>query len=190
MPLVRYRGRHLADPHWALAQAVCELDRRHGIAILDSALQLGLVETLHQVRRIVAGRRDAARTRTWWGLVDGRAESPLETEARLQCHDAGMGPDDLQVLVHDDSGRVLARGDLGWRLPNGRWLLVEIDGARPHTQPAALYTDRRRQNAIISTGRFDVLRFTARDLVNHQVVPTIQSFLSRPLGPPPGRTGG
>jgi len=186
MALWQCRGRLVAAPAWALAQAVCELDRRHAVAVLDSALHLGLVADVEEVRRLSVGRRGAARTRSWWDLVDGRADSPLETDARLQCLDAGIEPDDLQVIVRDDAGRVLARGDLGWRLPRGRWLVAEIDGRGPHSQPDALYGDRSRQNAIVATGRVDVLRFTARDLARDQLAPTVRAVLSRPADAPHG----
>jgi very-short-patch-repair endonuclease len=63
---------------------------------------------------------------------------------------------------------VVARGDLGWWLDDGRLLLVEIDGATPHGAPDALYRDRARQNAIVATGAL-LLRFTADDLRHHRV---------------------
>ena len=171
--VVQLHGFRVAAPVHALAQAMPELDRDHAIAVLDSAVRTRLVdgEDLPEVARLVRGRRGAARTRAWWRLVDGRAESPLETRARLQCSDAGVPPDELQVPVRDVTGRIVARGDLGWRLRNGRWLLAEIDGAGPHATPQALFEDRRRQNAIVGTGRVDVLRFTAADIASGRLLP-------------------
>lgn len=166
MPTLEIGAFRVAAPAWALAQAICELDREHAVAVLDSAVQLGWIRQsdLGQVRRLARCRRGAARLHSWWALVDGRAQSPLETRARLQCVDAGMAPDDLQVPVLDAHGRVVAHGDLGWRLSRGRWLIAEIDGAGPHGTPDAVYTDRIRQNAVVATGMADMLRFTARDL--------------------------
>ena len=172
-PAVRRGDVLVAAPVWALAQGICELDRTHAVAVLDSALQRGIVTPgdLDDVARLTAGRRGARRVRSWWDLVDGRAQSPLETAARLQCVDAGVPPDDLQVPVRDERGRIVALGDLGWRLRHGRWLLVEIDGAAPHSTVDALFRDRERQNGVVLTGHADILRFTARDLARPGLIP-------------------
>lgn len=173
-------GARAVLPELALAQAVCELDRDHAVAVLDSALQRRLVpdDDLAHVRSLARGRRGAARLADWWHLVDGRAQSPLETRARLQCIDAGVAPHDLQVPVRDSAGRVLARGDLGWLMRDGRLLIAEIDGAGPHSTPAALYEDRRRQNAIVGAGAV-LVRFTADDIRTGTVVPrTVRHHLT------------
>ncbi|WP_136518395.1 hypothetical protein [Cellulomonas telluris] len=163
----------VVDPVTALAQAVPELTREHAVAVLDSALQRGLVreDELADVRAVVRGRRGAARSASWWDLVDGRAQSPLETWARLQCRDAGVPPHDLQVAVRDATGRTIARGDLGWSLPDGRLLVLEVDGAGPHSAPRALFRDRERQNAVVATGAL-VLRVAARE-VHAGAVPSL-----------------
>ncbi|QCB94658.1 hypothetical protein [Cellulomonas shaoxiangyii] len=181
--VLRLGGALVVDPVSALAQAVPELSRPHAVAVLDSALQRRLVRPadLALVQRATRGRRGAARTATWWALVDGRAQSPLESWARLQCQDAGVPPHDLQVPVRDAGGRVLARGDLGWWLRDGRLLVAEIDGAGPHGTPAALFHDRARQNAIVATGAV-VLRFTARDVHAGTVARTVRRHPLRPPG--------
>lgn len=174
-------GAPVVDPVTALAQAVCELDRDHAVSVLDSAVQRALVrpEELEDVRDLTRGRRGCRRAAAWWDLVDGRAESPLETRARLQCRDAGIAPHDLQVRVRDGGGRVLARGDLGWRLDDGRLLLAEIDGAGPHSTPEALYRDRSRQNAVVATGAL-LLRFTASDVRTGNVATTVARHVRQP----------
>ncbi|MFP3715133.1 type IV toxin-antitoxin system AbiEi family antitoxin domain-containing protein [Puerhibacterium sp. TATVAM-FAB25] len=138
----------------ALAQAVPEVDRRHAVAVLDSALRTGRLTDagLAGLREAVRGRRGAARVHRWWDQADRRSESPAETWARLACADAGFPPDVLQLPVLDGGGRFLARVDLAWLLPDGRALLVEIDGRDPHSQPAALFADRARQNRIVTAG--------------------------------------
>ncbi|WP_456819006.1 type IV toxin-antitoxin system AbiEi family antitoxin domain-containing protein [Cellulomonas sp. URHB0016] len=164
----------------ALVQAVPELPRHNAVAVLDDVSRRGRLGPggLDELRRAVDGRRRAVRVRPWWQLVDARAESPLETFARLQCHDAGIPPDDLQVEIRSDDGAFVGRGDLGWRLRGGRWLLAEMDGRDVHEAPAALLHDRRRQNALLATGRVDVLRFTSVDVTARTVAPTIRSFLT------------
>lgn len=91
LPTEHHAGRRVATVLRALAQAVPTLDRRHAVAVLDNAVHArritrAEVEVAHDLAR---GRRGVDRTHPWWRLVDGRAESPLETWARLECIDAG-----------------------------------------------------------------------------------------------------
>lgn len=179
---LRYGDRWIAALVPALVQALPELPRPHAVAVLDSVLHRGWVtdRTFGLVRERVRGRRGAAGLAAWWSLADRRAESPLETFARLECVDAGVPPDDLQVEIRSLHGRLLGRGDLGWRLPGGRWLIAEIDGREFHERPEALLRDRSRQNALVSTGRVDILRFTAADVSTRGRVPlAIRTALAR-----------
>ncbi|MFD6136151.1 type IV toxin-antitoxin system AbiEi family antitoxin domain-containing protein [Isoptericola sp. NPDC060257] len=160
------RGRRVVPVVHALAQAVPHLGRRHAVAVLDNAVYAGRVsraevETAHDLAR---GRRGVERTHPWWRLVDGRAESPLETWARLECLDAGVPPDDLQRDFHAPNGRFIGRGDLVWRLPGGRWFLLEMDGEEVHGSLEAVYSDRARQNALVADGGVVVQRATSEDL--------------------------
>lgn len=166
LPTELVHGRRVARVVHALAQAVPHLGRRHAVAVLDNAVYSGKVtraevETAHDLAR---GRRGVERTHPWWQLVDGRAESPLETWARLECLDAGVPPDDLQREFHAPDGRFIGRGDLVWRLPGGRWFLLEMDGAEVHGSLDAVYSDRTRQNALVADGGVVVQRATADDL--------------------------
>ncbi|WP_129338006.1 hypothetical protein [Cellulomonas endophytica] len=181
VPTVRVGTARVASPVHATAQALPHLDRRHGVAVLDSALQRRLlVETdLAAVDALLRGRRGAAAARPLLALADGRSQSPLESWARLDLTDAGLPPDELQVPVRTADGRTVARGDLGWRLPGGRWLVAEIDGATVHGTPEAVFADRRRQNAVVATGTVDLLRFTAHDLgPRGRLVTTIGTHLA------------
>lgn len=137
------------------------------------------------VMATMAGARGAVRARSWLPLVDRRAESPLETFARLACVDGHVPPDDLQVEIKTPGGRLIGRGDLGWRLGDGRWLIAEIDGRTFHENPEALLRDRARQNALVSTGRVDVLRFTAADIRTSGLIPAaVRRALDRPAPRP------
>lgn len=166
LPVRRIGAGRVVDLPWALAQAVPEIGRRHALAVLDDVLRRGLLNDsgLEDVRSRVIGRRGAARIGDVWALVDRRAESPLESFARLDCWDAGVPADDVQVTIRDDAGRFVARADLGWKLAGERWLVAEIDGREVHEAPSAVLHDRRRQNAVARTGRVELLRFTAADL--------------------------
>lgn len=162
-------GRPATTLDWAILQSVPRLDRLHLVAILDSALRDGL--TAGRLEAISRGKRGATRLMDALRLADARSESILESSARLQCHDAGIPPDALQLPIRDGTGRVVARGDLAWRLGQDRWLVVEIDGQDVHGTVDAVYRDRSRQNMLMASGRYTVLRFTAADLARPGYVP-------------------
>ncbi|NKY39302.1 type IV toxin-antitoxin system AbiEi family antitoxin domain-containing protein [Cellulomonas septica] len=190
-------GRAVVLP-WAVTQAVPEIGRRHALAVLDDVLRRGLLDEsgLEDVRSRVAGRRGAAGVGDLWSLVDARAESPLESLARLDCWDAGVPADDVQVTIRDGDGGFVARADLGWRLGGDRWLVAEIDGREVHETPRAVLHDRRRQNAVVRTGRVELLRFTAADLgPSGALVRTVRAHLPTTWRPstavkPPNATSG
>jgi len=166
MTVTEIGGRPVATLDWALAQAVPELPRANGLAVLDSALHQGLTDAdgLRRAHEHARGRRGVASRHTLWEIADARAESPLESFARLDCVDEGVPPHVLQLPVHDHDGRVVARGDMAWRYRDGRWLVAELDGQDVHSTPHAVFADRARQNRLVATGRIDVLRFTGRDV--------------------------
>lgn len=146
-----------------LADLVLRTNREQAVAVLDAALNGGRIspDDIPAIWLMTRGRAGCQRAAGWWRLVDGRAESPLETRIRLLLVDAGHGPEALQWPV-EDRGAVVARLDLAW--PSRR-LALEADGAEPHSQPEALYRDRARQNALVALG-WRVLRFTWDDALH------------------------
>lgn len=152
----------------ALAQGLLELTRRRdgrrsAVAILDDVRSRRLLddEGLREARSLLHKRKGAVLAREWWDLSDPGSESPAETWGRLSCLDHGVRPDRLQLELCNPSGAVVARVDMAWRLPDGRWLFVEIDGEDVHSTPRALLHDRVRQNFLADRGA--VLRFTGAD---------------------------
>lgn len=160
------RGAPVLEARLALAQAVPRLGRRRAVAVMDSALHREVVTRagLARAHELARGRRGVARTHDWWDLARKESESPLESFARIEALDAGRPPDRLQVPVTDGENRFLGRGDLGWLLPDGRWFVLEADGAGVHSTLHALFHDRTRQNAMLTAGSAVVARVTAQDL--------------------------
>ncbi|MFE5307739.1 hypothetical protein [Isoptericola sp. NPDC056605] len=152
--------RRIVTAEWALAQAVPELPMAHALAVLDSALRLGAVDR-HDLGRShdhARGRRGVASRHDLWDLADPRAASPMESMARWQCLEEGVPPDTLQLPLHGRSGRLLAVGDLAWRVPGG-WLVVEMDGRAWHDDlPGGDRRDRDRDNSLTVLG-IHLLRF-------------------------------
>ena len=146
-----------------LADLALHVPRNCAVSAMDSALHQNLVtpDELQLAKALTRGRPLCRKADEWWDLADGRSESPLETWSRLDCIDGGVAPDDLQwnVLAHD--GRFLGRADMAWK-KRRRALVAEADGAGPHSQPDALFEDRRRANDFVAAN-VDIVRFTWRD---------------------------
>lgn len=161
-PVQRWKGRAVAQIEHALAQAVLQLPRDHAVAVLSSALHEKYIDRtgLQRVHDLIRGKRGAEACHAWFDLVDERDESPAETFARLSCLDHGIPPDGQQVDVTRGT-EFIARVDLVYRLPDGRWLVVEIDGIEFHGRPGALARDSIRQNRLVGSDQVIVLRYAA-----------------------------
>ena len=186
---VRLRGRHVAKPVVALAQALITLDRSSWVKCADNMLNRRLLTPadLDSVRELSRRQPEFPARRPWFGPVDGRSESPLESDARLQLHDARIAPDDLQREFVGERGRVWARADMAWYLGDGRWLLVEIDGNEHHSSDDQLVRDATRQNALVRDGRHIMLRFRSAHLNQPGYVPAEIGAVLRREGWRPGR---
>ncbi|WP_460886555.1 type IV toxin-antitoxin system AbiEi family antitoxin domain-containing protein [Promicromonospora xylanilytica] len=163
-PTLQIGDRHVARIDHALAQALPGLPRENVLAVLDDAARRhGMTPArLAAVHELVRGRPGAAHVHDLFPHVDQRAESPAESSTRLSLIENGVPPDDIQVRIMS-GGTIFARVDFIWRLPDGRWLVVEIDGVRPHSSPQALVRDAPRQNDLLASGRVIMLRFKPKD---------------------------
>ena len=177
------RGMLVTSPARTLLDVVPAVDRPTALAVIDSALRSGLLTAagLEVLRLRATGRPGAAHVADLWLRGDPRAESVLESRVRLRCLDGGLPPDDLQVEVRDQDGRVLARVDLAYRTRSrgrGRGLLlVEADGAAVHAGPEAVFADRTRGNGLTALGH-DMVRFTWRDTLDpHRIPRSIRASL-------------
>jgi hypothetical protein len=185
---VEIQGRRVVEVRQALAQALPRLTRDQAVACVDNALHQGLirVEDLVDVEHRLRNRRGSLKALARLALVDGRAESPPESHARLRCHDAGIAPDDLQRDFFDARGRFLGRADLAWYLGDGRWLVVEIDSQQFHGAERQVQHDAVRQNGLVGEGRNIILRFFPRHVTGHHFAGEVAQVLHRE-GWRPGR---
>lgn len=152
----------LTTPRRTVMDLVLRMRREYAVSVLDSALNRKLLvpEDLTAIERDARGMRGAARSRPWFGLADGRAETPLETRARLIAVDLDLPPDELQLPIRDHAGILLGFADLAWKRPHRRTMVVEADGRAPHDRPRAVYRDRYRANDFADTGEVDLYRIT------------------------------
>ncbi|MFC9441178.1 type IV toxin-antitoxin system AbiEi family antitoxin domain-containing protein [Nocardia sp. NPDC057030] len=137
------------------------LNRLDALATLDAASRTGLSpaelseELVHHHRR--RGFRQAAEL---VGLVDGRAESPMESRTRLRCIDAGLPHPQPQLEVSTPDGP--RRLDLGW--PQYR-IGLEYDSFAWHSGLHAAARDNARHNNLTTQG-WTIFYATALDVLH------------------------
>ena len=145
-PLGRIDGRRATTPAWTAVEVARGLRRPRALATLDAALRSGTCDRrdLHFAAVEQFGRRGIVAVRELIPLADPRAESPMESEARLVMLDGGLPTPELQYDLIDRSGR-LWRLDFAW--PD-RKVAVEYDGFDWHSDPEALRRDRQKRAAL------------------------------------------
>jgi hypothetical protein len=176
--IVEIGGMRTTNPLWTVADLLLDHNRYAAVPAVDAAIHGGLLDDadLVAVEGLLFRRRGAVHAREALGLVDGRAESPLESRGRLRCVDAKLAPDTLQAEIHGRDGRLIGRVDMLW---TARRLGAEADGAQFHDQPDALFRDRARQNDLISAG-YAVSRFTWEDTLSAVRIPSmVRAALAR-----------
>jgi hypothetical protein len=149
-PLVEVDGRRVTSPAWTAVEVARSLRRPRALATLDAALRSGTCGRADIWRAAIeqAGRRGIVAVRNLIPLADLRAESPMESEARLAMIDGGLPMPELQYELIDGNGE-LRRLDFAW--PELR-VAVEYDGVDWHSGPDAMRRDRRRQAALLDVG--------------------------------------
>lgn len=101
-------------------RTVLDMAREHGIydavVVGDSALHHGLSDAAQLARcaKYCSGWPGIRRGRHVLTLLDGRAESPLESVSRLRLRDTRLPEPDLQPLIFSRDGRFLGRPDFYW----------------------------------------------------------------------------
>ncbi|MFV0285158.1 MAG: DUF559 domain-containing protein [Demequina sp.] len=137
------------------------LDERAHLVAVDAALHRGLVrpDEIAQFRRSTAARR------AWiQAFMDGRAESPPESLARLDLALAGVRVHPQRYI--EGVGRVdLVAADR---------VVVEVDGRQFHDDTRAFQRDRSRDRELARQG-YAVLRFTYLDLCGEAPVSVAQA---------------
>jgi hypothetical protein len=149
-PLVTVGDRPATSPAWTAVEVTRSLRRPRILATLDAALRSRRCTRpeLWRMAADQAGRRGIVAVRDLIPLADGRAESPMESEARLAMIDGGLPIPELQYEILDGNGE-LRRVDFAW--PEYR-VAVEYDGLDWHSGADAMRRDRRRTAALMDVG--------------------------------------
>jgi hypothetical protein len=154
-------GVAVTTPPRTLADVASSFGRLQAVWAIDDALRRGLVD-----RRAVElsleqrpGAPGDALALRRLDEANGRAESILETAGRLALADAHLPLPIPQYRVSDSAGFVAF---LDGAYPDDM-VGLEFDGSEPHSDPAALFRDRQRQNRLVALG-WTILRFTWWDV--------------------------
>jgi predicted transcriptional regulator of viral defense system len=160
-------GGRLAVPVTTVSRTVIDLARvlefRAGVVVADSALQQKLTSKKELAAVIAAcprwrGVRTATRVVEF---ADGRAESPLESLARLAFHDCGLPPPELQVVV-TAAGEFVGRVDFFWKQFR---TVAEADGAAKYQDKSRASYEFRRDARLQDAG-LEVVHFTWKDITS------------------------
>ncbi|WP_246398402.1 type IV toxin-antitoxin system AbiEi family antitoxin domain-containing protein [Mycobacterium vicinigordonae] len=160
-PLRRVQGRLATAPAWTVIEVARSLSRPRGLATMDAALRIQACSTgeLEAAIRLQKGRRGIVKVRELIGNADGRAESPMESEARLVFIDNQVPTPELQYSIVDLYGRVW-RVDFAW--PEAMFV-AEYDSVQWHLGRDALMHDRLK-TARLQECDWLTMPFTVEDV--------------------------
>lgn len=140
--LQRVSGRLATAPAWTAVEVARQLRRPRALATLDAALR-SMRCARSEIENAVAeqrGRRGIVAARELLPFADGRAESAMESEARLVMIDHGLPLPELQYPIHGHGGEMW-RVDFAW--PDMR-LAAEYESIEWHAEPAEMLRDKTR----------------------------------------------
>ena len=169
-------------PVTTVARTVADLARTlpftDAVVVADSALSQEkatkpeLLQALAQCKGW-PGVREARRAVEF---ADERAESPLESAARVVFAEAGLAPPELQVTIHGgEQEQFAARVDFLWR---ARKVIAEADGLVKYNDRNDLLKERERDHLLREAG-YTTVHFTWRELFQtpETVIARIRSAL-------------
>ncbi len=173
---------HAAAPSAVLAASGASRSRL-GIALLAACAQQQLVTAgaLEALVRPAGNLRHRAALLAAIGDIGMGAEALSEIDFARLCRRARLAEPVRQAVRVEPSGRRRYL-DAEWRLPDGRRLVAEVDGAL-HLAPQRWWDDQLRQNEL-AIARSVVLRFPAP--IVREGDPVIVDQLRR-AGVPPAR---
>ncbi len=190
-------GGRLAVPVTTVPRTVIDLARvldfRAGLVVADSALQQKLTSK-NELRAVLAACRRWPGTRRAGQVVefaDSRAESPLESLARIVFRDCGLPPPELQVVVTAD-GEFVGRVDFLWKQFR---TIAEVDGAGKYDDPSLARRELRRDKRLREAG-YEVVHFDWKEINGDPgyVAASVRTAFGRgrrgaalATGPEPGR---
>lgn len=144
--LQRVSDRLATAPAWTAVEVARQLHRPRALATLDAALR-SMRCSRDEIEVAVAeqrGRRGIVAVRELLPFADGRAESAMESEARLVMIDYKLPLPELQYPIYGANGE-LWRVDFAW--PEFR-VAAEYESIEWHSGAAEMLRDKKRWGGI------------------------------------------
>lgn len=147
----------------ALLAAERKRSPRAGIGLLAASVQQRLTnaDRLFTSSLMISKLRHGAHFRLALGDIAGGAQSFAEIDVGNLCRAAGLRPPDRQEVRTDRDGRRRYL-DCTWTLPDGRVIVLEIDGSF-HLVADNWWRDMRRERDLVVGGRI-VLRCSSTEI--------------------------
>ena len=164
-----------------LLWAAHERSTRSAMGLLAAVVQqrLSTPETLASWVELLKPLRRAPAIRELLNDLAGGSQSLAEVDVMRMCRESGLRAPDRQVPRRDSSG-ALRFTDCEWELPDGRTLVLEVDGSF-HLEVQHYENDVRRQRRLTTPTRV-VVRCTSQELRRE---PWVVAADLRALGVPP-----
>jgi very-short-patch-repair endonuclease len=149
-PLHRIEGRLATAPAWTAVEIARTLRRPRALATLDAALRSeSCTRTdIEAAIREQRGRRGIVAVRELVQHADARAESAMESEARLAMIDYGVPQPELQYKIQGRDGEVW-RVDFAW--PAQR-VAAEYESIAYHAGRVEMLRDKARLACLLELG--------------------------------------
>lgn len=177
-PLQKVAGRLASTPPWTAVECARVARRPRALGLLDAALRSGLCDAANLAHTVDVhhGRRGIVQVRELLPYVDGRAESAMESEARLVMIDGGLPHPLPQYEIRDLTGR-LWRVDFAW--PDAK-VAAEYDSVEWHSGREGMLRDKLRTARLQECG-WTIIPITVDDVRRNPVelVGRIRHHLSR-----------
>lgn len=157
-------------PVTTAARTVADLARTlpfmDAVVVADSALneEKATKPELYQVLKECAGWPGVKQARQIIDFADERAESPLESAARVVFEQSGLEPPELQATIHGPD--FAFRVDFRWP---GQKVIAEADGLVKYNDRKDLLAERERDHLLRAAG-YTVVHFTWQELFHAQEV--------------------
>ena len=149
-PLMRVAGRLATTPAWTAVEVARTLRRPRALAVLDAALHSMWCRRadLEIAVRGQRGRRGIVAVRELLDYADGRAESAMESEARLVMIDYGLPKPELQYEIRGGDGETW-RVDFAWP---GHRVAAEYESIAWHVGRREMLRDKGRLAKVQELG--------------------------------------
>lgn len=164
-------------PSFAWVQATAHGTVADGLVIGDAGIRAGVFTALDLQSAVeIAGMQRGNRTlRVALAQIDGRRESPLESQSWAYFLRFSVPLPQLQVEIVDEWGDFIGRVDTLW--PEAK-VIGEVDGRSKYETRDDVYREKRREDALRAMG-FEVIRWGAADLRSRALALRITRTLAR-----------